>query len=566
MIKKYFSFISIIQKLSLIAKRFPITILFVAGLASLFFVLINGSTEISLKLWVFCSVGAFVGMATSLCAEDFFNILKTQLAALVAVLLLGIYCFFLPAKINEINLSKGIEIGVIGASSVLSIFFISFLKSDREKSFWNFAVRTIFQLALAGLFGVIFWCGLSLAILSVQQLFGVNIDNKVYANLATVCFVLFTPLYFLANIPDKTAKHDDEIVSNKILKILSLYILTPILAVYTVILYVYLFKIIAAWELPNGWVSLLATALGFGGLLVIVLLFPLRLREENRIAVFLSRYMGLFILPLLVLMSIAIFRRIDDYGITINRCYVLLLNFWFYGIYAYLFLIKSKHIKWIIISPIIVALLSSVGFWSVANVTQKYLTAQVNNYLNHQQVTIEEAKSLFSEMEEKDRKKIKSDLEYLYNTYGAESVQPFFSQNIREYGRYSLFSKLEINSTTDKGRDFYFYSTKNKIWHIENYNIFISISYNRHSIKQPEISCSFEKETFIIKTDQDDRIFSVPMKEMIFEQLEKKNRKENYVFTSDEYTILVSEFNGKYYEKTDSIILDNFKGYLFYNR
>ena len=566
MLKKYFSFNSIIQKISLIAKRFPITILFVGGLASLFFVLINGSTEISLKLWVFCSAGAFISMAASLCAEDYLDILKTQLATLVVVLLWGIYCFFLPTKIGDITLSNGIEIGVIGVSSFFSIFFISFLKRDKEKSFWNFATKTIFQLVLAGLFGMIFFVGLSLAVLAVEQLFNLNINNKLYANLAIVCMVLFTPFYFGANIPDKTEKHDDEIVYNKILKILSLYILTPILAVYTVILYVYLFKIIAAWELPNGWVSWLVTVLGFGGLLVIVLLFPLRLREENRFASFLSRYMGVFILPLLVLMSIAIFRRIGDYGITINRCYVLLLNFWFYGIYAYLFLIKSKRIKWIIISSVAVALLSSVGFWSVANVTQKVLSAQVNAYLNHQQVSIEEAKFLFSDMNEKDREKIKSNLIYLHKTYGAESVQPFFSQNIQDYKRNSLVSKLELHSPSDNEHDLYFSYINHKIWQIDNYNSFVSINYNKHPIKQPDISFSFEKDTFIIKINQADRIFSVPMREMIFERLEKKNAKENYVFTGNDFYILINGFNGKYYERTDSIFLNSLEGYLFFNR
>ena len=442
-LKRNFSVSAIANKSSLIAERFPITVVFVVGVACLFFIMINDGSKLSYKFWIFCSAGVFVSLAASLCAEDLFNAFKTQCITLIAALLWGVYCFFLPAESKDVSLSKGIEIGVLCAVSVFLVFFISFLKKDMDKAFWNFTTKTLFQLALAGVFGMIFWSGLSLAILAIQQLFDVKIDHKIYTNLATVCYVLFSPIYFLANIPYKTEKHDDEIQPNNVLKILALYILTPILATYAVILYAYLFKIIVAWELPNGWVSWLVSALGSGGLIVIALLFPLRLREENRFVVLLSRYMGLFILPLLVLMSIGIFRRIGDYGITINRCYILLLNLWFYGIYTYIFITKSKHIKWILISPIIVALLSSVGFWCMANVTQKVRTAEISAYFNDRQMTIEEAKSMFSEMAEKERERIKSNFEYLHKTYGEESVQPFFSQDIQEFSRNTAYFDTE---------------------------------------------------------------------------------------------------------------------------
>jgi len=226
----------------------------------------------------------------------------------------------------------------------------------------------------------------------------------IFANLAIFCFVLFSPLYFLANIPGKTDKHSDEIWLSKTSKIFALYILTPIAAFYAVILYVYLFKIIITWELPKGLVTWLVSSLMCLGLLVGISLYPARYKA--------SRYFGLIMLPLLALMSVGLFRRFADYGITISRGYVLLLNIWSYGICAYVFFTKGQRIKWIFVSFAIVALLFSVGPLSVANITRHILTSEVNKYMNDN----------YDNLDSKDRKKIRDKVKYLSRMYGKESV------------------------------------------------------------------------------------------------------------------------------------------------
>ncbi len=298
-------------------------------------------------------------------------------------MLWGIYCSFFPNKgewdDGQNNIEKLIELIVFSVTAFLSIFFISFLKKNSDRSFWDFTTKTFFQLALACVFGGVLFGGFSLAFFAAGELFNVDFSERAFAYLAVCCFVLFSPIYFFANIPDKAGKHSNEIAYNKVQKILALYIFTPILAVYAAILYAYLFKIIVTWQLPNGLVSWLVSMLSLGGLLVITFLFPVREQNESKAVAFLSRWFGVLILPLLVLMSVGIFRRIGDYGITINRFYVLLLNLWFYGIYVYLFISKAKHIKWILISPVLVALVFSFGFWSAANITKSMLTSEVRS-------------------------------------------------------------------------------------------------------------------------------------------------------------------------------------------
>ena len=120
--------------------------------------------------------------------------------------------------------------------------------------------------------------GLSLALLSLDKLFGMNIPDNSYGYLSVLCFVLFGSVYFLSSLPRLSKSEEEKTVDfPKIYKILGLYILLPILGIYILILYVYLAKIIVTWELPNGWVSWLVSILGIVGYLTISLLHPLLL-------------------------------------------------------------------------------------------------------------------------------------------------------------------------------------------------------------------------------------------------------------------------------------------------
>ena len=556
---RFFSVSSMTEKLLLMIKRFPISILLVVGLAILFFIAVNNKfDDIQYRLWIFFPVGAFISVTVTLFFEDFFNLLKTYGISIFAVLLWGVYCFFLPEKSDNMQIGKWIEISVISGSVFLAMLFISFLKKNKDRTFWNFATQTLFQIVVACAFGSILFGGLSLALFAIDSLFNVSVDGKFYGNLAVFCFALFTPLYFLANIPNQAEKRNDDLFYTKIQKILALYILTPILAVYAIILYAYLFKIVVAWELPNGWVSWLVSALALGGLLVISFLYPIREQEKSKVVNFISRWFGLLILPLLVLMTVGISRRIGDYGITINRGYILLLNLWFYGIYIYLFFSQSRHIKWILISLVVVALLTSVNVWGIANVTKKSLTKEISKVLT-KQVSPEEAKVIFDKMTQEEKDRMKSTLEYLSRNFGKESVQPFFTDTISN--SYQVLSELGLSDdSAERVKRISYYPYSEKELNIEGYTTFTTIGYSDkdkgHSLKKDTIEISVHNRTF-----------SIPMREIALEYLatdEKLRNEKEWVVRGNDYTVLMSRFYGDYYPVKDSVVVHSLGGYLFF--
>ncbi len=570
---RFFSITSITEKLLLLVKRFPVSLLLVVGLAVLFFMAINSDfDDISYQLWFFFSVGAFISVVATLFAEDF-HCLKMYGITLLSVLLWGLYCFLLPEKADDMQTGKIIEIAVISGTAFLAMLFISFLKKNKDRAFWNFSTQTLFQMTLACSFGAILFGGLSLAFVAVDSLFGVSVDSKVYAHLAVVCFALFSPFYFLANIPGKIEKYNEEMVYTKIQKILALYILTPILAIYAVILYAYLFKIIIIWELPNGWVSWLVSTLALGGLLVITFLFPVREQENNKAVNFISRWFGLLILPLLpllLLMTVGIFRRIGDYGITINRGYVLLLNIWFYGIYIYLFLTNSRHIKWILVSAVAVALLTSVSVWGVANVAKNSLSKEISAVLN-KPVSTEEARAIFAGMTQDEKDKIKSKLEYLHRNFGKESVQPFFSDSVPG-GYWSFLSKMGLEGeSSDKLLSEYFNipdENVGKLFNIDNFDAFARIDYYFYNRKEntdyQEIRYGLDNAMLEVEIKSGSHLFSIPLKASILENLEEKT--EERIINGDDYMFVINMMSGNYYKAQDSIDVRRLEGYLFYKK
>jgi len=561
---RFFSVSTMTEKLALLVKRFPISILFVVGLAVLFFLVINNNFEdISYRLWFFFSVGAFITTVATLFAEDFFDNLKTYGISFFAILLWGTYCFFLPEKTDDMLISKWIEISVISVTAFFSMLFIAFLKKNKDRAFWNFTTQTLFQIALAGVFGAILFGGLSLALLAVNSLFNVWIDEKVYGNLGVICIVIFSPLYFLANIPNKKEKQSEVIFYTKVQKILALYILTPILAVYAVILYAYLFKIIIVCELPNGWVSWLVSALALGGLFVITFLYPVREVSKNKMVDFLSRWFGLLILPLLILMTIGIFRRISDYGITINRCYVLLLNLWFYGIYIYLFFSQSRHVKWILISLTVVALVTSISVWGVANITKKSLTKEVSAVLT-EQLSSEEARAIFAEMTQVEKDRIKSKLEYLHRNFGKESVQVFFADTVSDSHR-DFLSKLGLSDVLVEETEIITYFTNSdKIWEVEGYKTFTRFEYSNYGYRK-DVEYSVKKDTLEFNVGK--HTINLPMREIALKYLatdEKLRNEQELIVRGGDYIVLISSFFGDYYPAKDSVFISSLNGFLFY--
>jgi hypothetical protein len=111
----------------------------------------------------------------------------------------------------------------------------------------------------------------------------------------------------------------------------------------------------------KGWVSSLVLAYAVLGLFCFLLLHPIKDNDENKWVKSTLKYFYWSIIPLLGLLFVSVFVRINQYGITTERYYILGLSLWLAGITFYGVISKNLNIKLIPISLAIVHLLMVIG-------------------------------------------------------------------------------------------------------------------------------------------------------------------------------------------------------------
>ncbi len=584
---KRLSFKTWIGKLKIVFVRFPFTLLFIIGLSVLCFLSIQKvKVEIRDSLWAFFILGILQNVAVTLFLEEFKKVSLRILFNLLSTILLAVYCLSLPDKLLAYHYYQMIALGIV---FVFSAFYVSFFKKNSDIPFWDFSRESLIQLFISGVFSLILYAGLGLAILSLNKLFNIDIDKKVYTDLAVVCFVIFGPIYFLSNVPDEIEKRRQEFSFHKIIRIFGLYILLPILAAYTLILYVYLFQIIIKWELPNGWVSTLVSVLGLGGFLCIFILYPLRLNADNKVVNLFSRYFPLLLMPLLVLMSIGIFRRLDDYGLTINRLYVLILNVWLYGICIYLFISQAHHLKWIVITFSAVLFLSSIGPWSVFSITKRTLLKEIEQIMTDAKLLnngkVIENQNKMIKVDSIQANKLSADVKYTCQNFGTISLQSYFvdsiqNMNYREINKKLGIDKSDINPSefSDNQKDKYRYFDINQQFNQQVIDIKKDFrSYIR--LQRPndqenvyvgnDLIIRYVNNTFIILKPIDKKYnIEIKLKLKIKEILKLYKPKTIYsadtlTIDGENYKLIINHLTGFYYQKTDSVTVTNIEADLF---
>lgn len=472
---KKLNFKSLTADFLAVVLRFYVVLIAVFGLAIMALLEINVKRfEQEFNVWGFFILATIASFPLALFLE---NTKKKMLGVLVLLFTLAsiaLYCFTLFN--NDVEWEM-MQFAAILFVSLLSITFALYFRKNTDASFWIFTEKISREFITTLIYISVLQGGLGLAIYAVDVLFNVKVENEVYGSLAVICYLVVAPIYFLMNVPAKDNLYEETLEYNKFLKILGLNVLLPILGLYLVILYFYLIKIIANWELPNGWVTTLVSILGLGGYIAKFLLFPV---SENKVVRFLNRYFSVLLLPLVVLMSVGIARRIDDYGISINRLYVLIFNVWLYAVSVYLFFSGSKHLRWLVISFAVVLLLVSVGPWSVFATTklavEKDLTTLlVENklFMNKQLVN---NKSNKIEIKDSIQAEISDKVYYYVSNFGVENWKKTFNDKRKLTGAFQITESLGVDNYVldEKTKSIYAAHTMKNVYDIKGYNYVIT--------------------------------------------------------------------------------------------
>ncbi|OGU28093.1 MAG: hypothetical protein A2X66_00275 [Ignavibacteria bacterium GWA2_54_16] len=351
---------------------------------------------------------------------------------LAGVLLVSIYALSVPPQLNGAPLFHVIQLVLLTVGMVLFAFVGPYVLNNSISGFWHYSKILLMRLIVAYLYGVVLWAGLAVALAALDNLFGVDIPMKRYGELWAFIQGVFTPWFFLAGVPEDLESIDSLTDYPKSLKMFSQYILFPLVLTYFVILYAYIGKILFAWDWPQGWVSKLILGFIATGFVWVMLLDPIRERAENQWIKTTSRWLFLLSIPLVVMLFLAVWRRVSEYGITEGRYLAMALGVWLCIVVPYFIFSKKKNILVIPATLCLASFLVSFGPWSVFAVSEQSQIARLKGLLERNKILVNGAvQSNHDSLSKADTRQISSVLSYLSDFHGFGGIQPWFAESLK---------------------------------------------------------------------------------------------------------------------------------------
>ena len=376
-------FSTFLNNLGQIASRYPVVLFFSYATALFLFTIIHlehySNDEdffFYSKLAYFSALGISLSFAFAMYAQR--KSLGTWLQLLAFPIVVLLY-FTVPLHKDDFIYKHGIFLFIYFLLSHLLVAFLPYINNIREQKFWEYNKNLFINVILTGIFTGVLIAGILLAISALEGLFNIHIDDEVYPKTIVTVGTLGSTLIFLLFGREGLFELESDQEYPIVLQFFVQFILIPLLCIYATILFAYGLKILIEWELPNGWVSKLIISYAVMGILALLLVHPLLDGNSKSWVKWFSKLFYITMIPFTVLLFVAIFRRLNDYGFTEPRYYVLLLAIWFSTLTVYFLVAKADKIKFI---PI------SLFLFGLASITIPYF----NSY----QVALRSQKKLFT--------------------------------------------------------------------------------------------------------------------------------------------------------------------------
>ncbi len=201
---------------------------------------------------------------------------------------------------------------------------IAWIFKSKENKIW-FSWTSILQAILfGGLAGLIVWGGLSAALGSINALFDIDFNRKWYQYFGVFSliflagsFILNHYTFVVAELP-KGSKSDFELFSTRLMRIFGSYIFLPLALVYLAIFAAYAIKILITGVWPKGIMVWLGTGYFAWGMLTYYFTFP----EQTKFFHWIRRVLFVSFVMVALMMLGALWIRVQQYGISINRYFV----------------------------------------------------------------------------------------------------------------------------------------------------------------------------------------------------------------------------------------------------
>ena len=257
---------------------------------------------------------------------------------------------------------------LIPISIILFVLIPILNRENKEKylqsEFSDFVITHIFALVL--------FIGIGIVLTTVNYLFFKSrsffISRLTVYSSWFIAEVLGASLFLslLKKPNDDLENYEFPSIFNSLIK----FVIIPLIAIYTAVLYIYMAKTIISMQLPKGLISHLVLWYTAFSVVIMILITPFT--QKDKFFGNFKKYFPYFSIPLIFASLFALFQRIYQYGITEKRYYVLILIFWL--LFCMILFIRKMNITGIFISLIacvVIAVYTPFSAKSVSNFSQK---------------------------------------------------------------------------------------------------------------------------------------------------------------------------------------------------
>lgn len=507
----------ILEKIKTLILNYPLVLLM--SLATVIIIIYGIETEPDkensyylLRLGIVFSLGISSQFALKIISQRIRNGIIWQIIGLL--FLIGFY-FVFPK--NENNFTD-FYVFIIVPSVILSHLLVAFIaftrKENSEQNFWQYNKNLFINLFLTAVFTCVLTGGVELAILAIQELFNYNFDKKIYLETFVTLSIFGSTFIFLLFNETGLEYLEKEGTYPVVLKFFTQFILIPLLIIYAVILYFYCLKITINWQLPRGWVSYLILAYAIVGILALLLVHPLKNENAKSWIIIFNKIFYYTLIPLIVLLFIAIFTRVLQYGYTEARYFVLLISIWLSLIVLYFIFFKKGTIKFIPISLFIFGLFALVfPYFNAFSVSKRSQEKELARVLTENKLIVNGKIDFKITVLDTVANEVENKFEFLSERLDKDYLKTFLDDKTKtevdknKFWYSDLFKNVKF---TDKTVNTYLriYSNRN-VYEIKDYQFLLKSEYggdfesNINKDKIKIIKSNGTNSTFEIKINDD---------------------------------------------------------------
>lgn len=281
--------------------------------------------------------------------------------------------FFEPLMVNRAALLAAAGVAVLVGPLIG--------RAQSAPGAWRRLVRQLMATVLALVGAVTVAGGVFVAEISVEELFGVNVDiTRELVN--PLAFGLLGPLVFLALCVRGDDPPDDRLsdAMGLVGQTFARLVLVPLLTIYAVVLAAYVARVLALGSLPSGEVGWIVPLFATTGAVTFLALASQP--EPGWVTRTFLRVWFPLTIPAIALFAIALGIRVGAYGITPQRYLAILAGVWFTALaLGFTFGGRRSDVRLIPVIGVLVLALGTLGPWSMVPVTVKSQVDQLVSLL-----------------------------------------------------------------------------------------------------------------------------------------------------------------------------------------